>query len=398
MFSQLAMAPPDPILGLTEAFKKDPNPKKINLGVGVYQDESGKTPIFSTVKKAERKILEQESTKNYLPIHGSEEYGALVQELLFGKGHEAAASGRAATAQTPGGTAALRVAGDFLRVTRPGARIWLSDPTWANHPGVFKAAGLSVSTYPYYDAADKRLDFQAMLRAIESIPPGDVLLLHGCCHNPSGLDPSPQQWEQIAQAAWRRSLLPLIDFAYQGLARGIDEDAAAVRLFAAPGRELLIASSFSKNFGLYCERVGALTVVGETAEAAQKAFSHVKVVIRANYSNPPWHGAAIVKTILSDPELRAEWQSEVGAIRDRIRQMRSLFVETLKAKGVKGDFSFIAGQNGMFSFSGLSAAQVEALRQRYSIYIVGAGRINVAGMTRANMEALCQAIAEVLKD
>jgi len=397
MLSELAMAPPDPILGLTEAFKKDPNPDKINLGVGVYQDESGKTPIFSTVKKAEQQILGQESTKSYLSIEGSEEYRAAVRELLLGKQHEAIVSGRVASAHTPGGTGALRVAGDFLKKIRPQARIWVSEPTWANHPGVFKAAGLGVATYPYYDAQARDLNFEAMLKAIESIPEGDVVLLHGCCHNPTGLDPSADQWERIAKAAWRRNLLPLIDFAYQGLAEGIEQDAAAVRLFVASGRELLIANSFSKNFGLYRERVGTLTVVAATAEAVQKAFSHIKTVIRANYSNPPCHGGAIVAAILADPRLRAEWELEVTAIRERIQKMRRLFVETLKAKGVKRDFSFIARQNGMFSFSGLGAEQVDALRQRYAIYIVSGGRINVAGMTQANMPKLCQAIADVLQ-
>ncbi|MCX7016832.1 MAG: aspartate/tyrosine/aromatic aminotransferase [Candidatus Sumerlaeota bacterium] len=396
MFHELSMAPPDAILGLTEAFKKDPRPGKINLGAGVYQNDQGQTRVFSSVKKAEAALLKEETTKNYLPIHGSEGYAAAVQELLFGEGREAVASGRIATAHAPGGTAALRVAADFLKKVGQRERIWVSDPTWANHPQVFAAAGLQVSTYPYYDAATKGLDFGRMLQAIQEIPAGDVILLHGCCHNPTGVDPALDQWKRIAEAVWARGVFPLIDFAYQGLGDGLEEDAAGVRLFAAPGREALIANSFSKNFGLYRERVGGLTVLGATSEDAQKAFSHVKTTIRANYSNPPSHGGAIVETILKDTQLKAEWQGEVTAIRDRIRQMRRLFVETLKAKGAKGDFSFIARQKGMFSFSGLGKEQVDALRERHAIYIVGGGRINVAGMTRANMEPLCQAIAGVM--
>jgi len=396
MFADLQMAPPDPILGLTEAFKEDPNPNKINLGVGVYRDESGATPIFATVKKAEKILLKQETTKDYLPMPGSPAYAKAVQSLVFGEGGEIASSGRAATAQTPGGSAALRVAGDFIRKTWPAATVWVSNPTWPNHLGIFGAAGLKVATYPYYDAAKKGLDFGKMLAAIEGIPEGDVVLLHGCCHNPTGVDLSGEQWEKVAAAVQERRLLPLIDFAYQGLAHGIEEDATGVRTMCGPGAEALVCSSFSKNFGLYNERVGALTVVGATPGAAQTAFSHVKIAIRQNYSNPPSHGGAIVATILADSVLRAKWEREVAAIRNRIRKMRRLFVTTLKAKGAKADFSFIKRQNGMFSYSGLTKEQVEALRSKYSLYVIGNGRINVAGMTTANMDRLCEAIASVL--
>jgi len=393
MFEKLTMAPPDPILGLTEAFKKDPSPNKINLGVGVYKDESGSTPIFSSVKKAEEKILEQESSKSYLPMPGAPEYGAAVQQLLFGAGHEIITGKRAVTAHTPGGTGGLRVAGEFLKKVAGKSRIWVSEPTWANHKGIFTAAGLEISSYPYYDAENKCLDFEGMIEALGRIPEGDVVLLHACCHNPSGMDPDAGQWKKIAEVTGERKLIPLFDFAYQGLANGLDEDAAGLRCFCTPGREMLVASSFSKNFGLYNERVGALTLVAVSQEEAQTAFSHLKLTIRTNYSNPPSHGGAIVTTVLADPALRAEWEEEVKAIRDRIRKMRELFVETLKAKGVTRDFSFITRQNGMFSFSGLTKEQVETLKSKNSIYIVGSGRINVAGMTTANMDGLCQAIA-----
>lgn len=397
MFEQLQMAPPDAILGLTEAFKKDPNPQKINLGVGVYQDEGGRTPILECVKKAEQRLLETELSKSYMPIDGPAEYARVVQSLLFGEGTEVAASGRALTAQTPGGTGALRVAGDFLKAANPTGAIWMSDPTWANHKGVFSAAGLECKTYPYYNAESKSLNFEAMLEAIGQIPQGDCILLHGSCHNPTGMDPAPEQWQKIAETVRARGLVPVIDFAYQGLAVGIEEDAYAVRLFAQGGQDLLVCSSFSKNFGLYCERIGALTVVGADGESAEKAFSHVKVAIRRNYSNPPRHGGAIVSTVLGDPSLTQQWYDEVAAIRGRIHDMRELFVETLKDKGVERDFSFITRQYGMFSFSGLNDQQVAALREKHSIYLVGGGRMNVAGMTRANMDTLCQAVAEVLR-
>jgi aspartate aminotransferase len=395
MFRALPMAPADPILGLAEAFKNDPNPAKIDLSAGVYRDATGKTPIFRSVKRAEERILRNETTKNYLSIQGSAEYAAAVQEMVFGAGHEILVQRRAVTAHTPGGTGALRVAGDFLHKLFPEKRIWVSEPTWPNHPGVFRAAGMEVKTYPYFDAARNELAFDAMLAALAQIPEGDVVLLHGCCHNPTGIDPTLAQWERIADVVAARKLLPLVDFAYQGLADGIREDAAGLLALCQRCPELLIASSFSKNFGLYNERVGALTLVAADADAAAAALSQLKLCIRANYSNPPAHGAAIVATIWNDPELRAEWEGEVKAMRERINEMRSLFVETLADKGVARDFSYIARQRGMFSFSGLTPEQVATLRQRYSIYIIDSGRINVAGMTADNMDRLCQAIAEV---
>jgi aspartate/tyrosine/aromatic aminotransferase len=398
MFETITPAPADAILGLTEAFQRDPNPNKVNLGVGVYRDGKGNTPVLVSVKRAEERILMAEKTKTYLAIDGSPAFNRATQELLFGAGHEILTSGRAATAQAPGGTGALRVAADFVAKMMPNAGVWLSDPTWPNHPGVFRAAGLAVHTYPYFDPATNGVSFGAMLDSLRQIPSGDVLVLHACCHNPTGVDLSPAQWSDIADVVAERKLLPLVDFAYQGFADGLREDAAGLLALCRPGAELLVANSYSKNFGLYNERVGALTLVAASTDAAERALSHIKQAIRANYSNPPAHGAAIVSAVLIDPELRALWEQEVAAMRERINTMRHLFVETLNEKGVRRDFSFIARQRGMFSFSGLTPEQVKALREQYAIYIVGSGRINVAGMSEESMDYLCGAIAEVLND
>ncbi len=396
MFEKLTPAPPDSILGLTDAFRKDPNPHKINLGVGVYKDAHGNTPILNSVRQAEERILAAQASKSYLPIEGSPTYAAITQQLIFGSDHPVIAQGRAATAQTPGGTGALRVAADFLASTLPGRTVWLSEPTWPNHPSIFEAAGLKTAGYPYFDKAAHGVDFAGLLAAVRAIPEGDVVLLHACCHNPTGVDLTAAQWRQLAAVIAERNLLPLIDFAYQGFANGLVEDAEGVKIVAELGREFLVANSYSKNLGLYNERVGALTVVGATADAAQTAMTHVKRTIRANYSNPPAHGGAVVALVLGDPDLRAEWEAEVSEMRNRINGMRHLFVETLNEKGVDRDFSFIARQRGMFSFSGLTLEHVNALRERYAIYIVGSGRINVAGMTEGNMDYLCSAIAEVV--
>lgn len=396
MFERLEIAPADPILGLTEIFKQDLRTHKINLGVGVYKDEFDQTPILESVKRAETRLLEQEKSKNYLPIPGDVILGELVQVLLFGEGHEIITSKRAASAHTPGGTGGLRVAADFIHQQFPGSTVWISDPTWVNHAAIFKSAGLTVKTYPYYDYAAKALDFAGMMNALQSVAEGDVLLLHGCCHNPSGMDPDQAQWAQIAAFVRERKVLPLFDFAYQGFGDGIEEDAAGLRQFCTPGQELLICSSFSKNFGLYKERVGILTLVAADADALERGFSNVKISIRTNYSSPPAHGGAVVSIVLGDLELRALWINEVQAMRDRINGMRRLFVDALKQRGVTQDFEFIASQKGMFSFSGLTKAQVERLREEYALYIVGSGRINVAGMTPTNMDAICDAIAAVL--
>jgi len=397
MFETFEMAPPDSILGLTEAFKKDTNPDKINLSVGVYKNASGATPILRCVKEAERRLLQQEQTKGYLGIDGLPDFCRLARELLFTPDCELLTSGRAVSLQTPGGTGALRVAADFLKQMVPGASIWVSKPTWANHPNVFEAADRQVGSYRYIDASGTTLDFDGMLQSLNQIPAGDVVLLHGCCHNPTGIDPTPGQWQQIADVVQQRKLLPLIDFAYQGFGQGIDEDAFGLRTVVWPGTEAMVCSSFSKNFGLYSERVGALTLIAGSADAAQAALSHAKVSVRTNYSNPPRHGGAIVATVLANPELRAMWEEEVAEMRARIHAMRTLFVETMKQKAPQRDFSFIASQCGMFSFSGLTPVQVDELKSKHAVYIVtSGGRMNVAGMTERNMDRLCAAIASVL--
>jgi aspartate aminotransferase len=396
MFNRLDVAPPDPILGLEEAFNRDANPAKINLSVGVYKDGNGNTPVFDTVKRAEEIILRDETSKTYLGIDGMPEYAAAVQALVFGADHPIVTGRLAVTADTPGGTGGLRVAADFVKRVSPHATIWVSQPTWPNHPNVFRAAGLAVETYPYFNAADNSLALDAMLTALSQLPAGDVVVLHGSCHNPTGIDPTPEQWTSIAGVVEERKLLPLVDFAYQGLAEGLRADAAGILALWQPGRELMVASSFSKNFGLYNERVGALTLVADSPPAAQAALSHIKTCIRANYSNPPAHGAKIVTTILRSPELSSEWEAEVAAMRHRIWKMRRSFVAGLAALGVTRDFSYIERQHGMFSFTGLTKDQVRRLREEYSIYIVDSGRINVAGMTEANLPILCKAIAAVL--
>jgi len=398
MFDALPLAPPDAILGLADAFKHDSNPRKINLSVGVYKDEQGNTPILACVKEAERRLLANEKSKGYLSIEGHADYAARVQELLFGAGHEVIAARRAVTAQTPGGTGSLRVAADILKKHFPRAKVWLSKPTWANHAAIFMAAGQQVESYAYVDGVGGGLDLAAMLQALRQIPAGDVILLHACCHNPTGIDPLPDQWRQIAVVVHERGILPLVDFAYQGFGEGLEQDAAGLRELLQRNRELLVCSSFSKNFGLYCERVGALTFVAKDKAGADIVQSQVKVCIRSNYSNPPAHGAELVTAVLGDAELRKDWEKEVADMRGRINGMRELLVKTLKAKGVPGDYSFITRQRGMFSFSGLTPEQVEALKQKYSIYIVGSGRINVAGITEQNVEPLCDAIAEVVNN
>lgn len=396
MFEKVVAAPADPILGLTEEFKSDTRAEKINLGVGIYKNEQGQTPVLATVKKAEAALLETEKTKSYLTIEGTAEYGLAVQKLLFGADSDIVTKSLGKTAQAPGGTGALRVAGEFIKRQLGAPKIWISNPTWANHNGVFTAAGLETAQYGYYNAQTKDKDFSSMVADLETASKGDIVLLHGCCHNPTGIDPTLEEWEVLAKLVADKGLIPLFDFAYQGFATGVEEDAAGLRTFAKFNKEILVASSFSKNFGLYNERVGAFTLVAESTEVAQTAFSQVKSIIRSIYSNPPAHGSAVVTHILNDDALRAEWESEVKEMRDRIQEMRQLFVATLKAEGVDADFSFIERQNGMFSFSGLSKEQVNRLKDEFAIYIVGSGRISVAGMTKDNMLPLCKGIAAVL--
>ncbi|MEL4281934.1 MULTISPECIES: amino acid aminotransferase [Shewanella] len=396
IFSQVVLAPADPILGLTDTFKADPRQDKVNLGVGIYKDEAGQTPVLQSVKKAEALLLEQEKTKNYLGIEGVQTYNRVVQELLFGEGSELVTSARAATAQAPGGTGALRIAAEFLLRNTPSRTVWVSNPTWANHQNIFETAGLTVKEYGYYNAAAHDIDFDGMMTGLANAQAGDIILLHGCCHNPTGIDLTLAQWELVANLCADKQLVPLFDFAYQGFGAGIEEDAAGLRLVASKVPELLVANSFSKNFGLYNERIGAVTVVAQNADEAVRAFSQVKRTIRANYSNPPAHGALIVSTILSDAALKALWVQELTEMRERIAEMRTLFVQSLKDEGVTQDFSFISRQNGMFSFSGLNKAQVARLKDEFGIYIVGSGRISVAGMTKTNMPVICKAIAKVL--
>ncbi|MCD9473643.1 aminotransferase class I/II-fold pyridoxal phosphate-dependent enzyme [Photobacterium phosphoreum] len=396
MFEKITAAPADPILGLTDDFKADPRTHKINLGVGIYKNEAGNTPILATVKKAEAILLAQETTKSYLGIPGTPEYGLAVQQLLFGADSTLIAEKRIQTAQAPGGTGALRVAAEFIKRQLGDVTVWISNPTWANHHGVFGAAGLDTKTYGYYNAQTKDIDFDATIVDLNQAKSGDVVLLHGCCHNPTGIDPTNTQWQTLAKLCLDKGLLPMFDFAYQGFARGVEEDAQGLRIFADQVPELLVASSFSKNFGLYNERVGAFTLVAKNAEQAIISFSQVKSIARVIYSNPPAHGAAIVTQILNDAVLRAEWEQEVADMRDRIQEMRVLFVATLKQCGVDADFSFIERQNGMFSFSGLNKDQVNRLKNEFAIYIVGSGRISVAGMTKSNMLPLCKGIAAVL--
>ncbi len=395
-FTQVLQAPADPILGLNEAFAQDPRPHKINLGVGVYKDAHGKTPVLSSVKKAEQLLLTRETSKSYLPIDGSPTYNRCVLELLFGRDAAVLATGRVVSVHTPGGTGALRVAADFLSRQRLTRTIWISCPTWPNHPQIFQAAGLETAEYRYFDATSNALDWENFLADLDTIPAGDAILLHGCCHNPTGVDPSRTQWQEIARRCAARGCIVLFDLAYQGFAEGVREDAACLEAFLDAGCEFFVASSYSKNFGLYNERVGGLSLVLENRTVAQRVLSQIKMVIRANYSNPSSHGGATVATILTDQELRAEWESELAAMRERINGMRRRMVETLQSLGARRDFSFIARQRGMFSFSGLNQDQVQRLKDEFAIYAVGSGRINVAGLTEANLAACCQAIAAVL--
>jgi aspartate aminotransferase len=395
MFETLAAAPPDPILGLTDAFQQDPRTEKINLTSGVYRDEAGHTPVLNCVKQAERRLLETEASKGYLGIDGLPEFRKLAAELTLANW---VASERVVACQTPGGTGALRVAADFLAAQNPHARVWYSTPTWPNHPSIFESAGLETKPYPYLAADRKSLDFTALLEHLEREGrPGDILLVHACCHNPTGIDPTGSQWADLAALAAKQGMLPLIDFAYHGFGDGLEEDRLALAEFSKRTPEFLVCGSYSKNFGLYSERVGALLVVCGAAEVAPKVASNVKVAVRSNYSNPPRHGASIVATILGDAALRQLWLVELAAMRERIQSMRTLFVESMKQTDCGVDFSFLLGQRGMFSYSGLTPMQVDWLRSNKGIYIIGSGRINVAGITASNIAALSEAIALSLR-
>jgi aspartate aminotransferase len=394
MFADLEPSPPDAILGLMERFRADDRPDKVSLASGVYVDESGTTPVLETVREAETRILARQTTKVYKPIGGDPAYTRAVRDLVFGADHPALSGGRVETVHTPGGTGALRVAGDLVATLKPGAAVWLSTPTWPNHPQVFAAAGLPIRSYPYL-GEDGELDIETMLGVLRSVPAGDVVVLHGCCHNPTGIDPTPDQWQRIADTLAETGALPLLDFAYQGFADGLSEDARGLQALLARERTMLVASSFSKNFALYDERVGALSIVGADAAETAALLSHVKSVIRANYSNPPAHGGEIVATVLADESLRARWVDEVGMMRDRINGNRARFVTGLQAAGAPGNHDALMRQRGMFSLLPLGEARVARLRDEFGIYVVGKGRVNVAGLTGANLEPVCRAIAAV---
>ena len=396
-FSTVELAPRDPILGLTETFLADPRGNKVNLGVGVYYNDEGKVPLLRAVKEAERLRVEAALPRGYLPIEGIAAYDAAVQALLFGADSALVKSGRLVTAQALGGTGALRIGADFLRRLGSGDKVLISDPSWENHRALFENAGFKVETYPYYDAATRGVRFVAMLAALRAAAPGTTVVLHACCHNPTGVDLSEAQWREVVAVVRERGLLAFLDIAYQGFGDGIDADGFAVRLFGEAGLPLLVASSFSKSFSLYGERVGALTVVTADRDEAARVLSQLKRRIRTNYSTPPTHGASLVAAVLTTPALRATWEQELGEMRDRIKAMRARLADGLKARGVAADFGFILRQRGMFSYSGLTAEQVARLQKDFGVYAVSSGRICVAALNSRNIEYACDGIAAVLK-
>lgn len=393
LFSAVELAPRDPILGLNEAFNADTRTDKVNLGVGVYCNEEGKIPLLRAVSQAEQARVAQQAARGYLPIDGIAAYDQAVQKLLFGADSPLLAEGRVVTTQAVGGTGALKTGADFLKRLSPDAVVAISDPSWENHRALFESAGFPVREYRYYDAASHDVNRSGMLEDLQALPAGSIIVLHACCHNPTGVDLSPADWEAVLQVIKAKGHIPFLDMAYQGFGEGIYEDAAALRLFADSGLEFFVSSSFSKSFSLYGERVGALSIVTESREAAGRVLSQVKRVIRTNYSNPPTHGATIVASVLNSPELRALWEQELGEMRQRIRGMRTALVERLAAHG---DFSFVARQAGMFSYSGLNAAQAQRLRSEFGIYALDTGRICVAALNNRNIDAVTQAIAKVL--
>lgn len=397
LFAGVELAPRDPILGLTEAFNVDTRSTKVNLGVGVYTNDEGKIPLLRAVRAAEESLVKSAAPRGYLPIEGIASYDTAVQKLLFGADSPMPASGRLVTAQALGGTGALKIGADFLKRIAPNAQVLISDPSWENHRALFEAAGFKVGTYPYYDADTQGLNFDGMAAALRAAPADTIVVLHACCHNPTGVDLSPDQWRKVVEIARERQLVPFLDMAYQGFAEGIDADGAAVRLFADSGLPVFIASSFSKSFSLYGERIGALTIVTSSKDEAARVLSQLKRVIRANYSTPPTHGASIVSAVLNDPQLRALWEQELGEMRERIKRMRSALVEGLRVRGVSRDMSFVLRQRGMFSYSGLNAAQVERLKSGFGIYAVASGRICVAALNTKNVGPVCDAIAAVLR-
>jgi len=396
LFSAVEMAPRDPILGLNEQFAADTNPQKVNLGVGVYYDDNGKLPLLDCVRQAEKQLLEAPKARGYLPIDGIVAYDQGVKNLVFGADSEPVKSGRVATVQALGGTGGLKVGADFLKRLNPNAKVLISDPSWENHRALFAQAGFTVEAYPYYDAATRGLNFDGMLGALNAASAGTVVVLHACCHNPTGYDITPAQWDQVVAACKARGLVPFLDMAYQGFGHGIAEDGAAVAKFTASGQTFLVSTSFSKSFSLYGERVGALSVLCTDKSEADRVLSQLKIMIRTNYSNPPTHGGTVVATVLNTPALRALWEQELGGMRVRIKQMRSALVERLKAAGVQQDMRFITDQIGMFSYSGLSKDQMVRLRSEFGVYGTDTGRMCVAALNSKNIDYVCQSIAKVM--
>ena len=396
MFDRLNAVPPDPILGIISAYAADPSPKKIDLGIGVYRDEQGNTPILECVKKAEQILDSTQTTKSYLGPPGVAGFNSAITRLIFGEDSAVVNEDRVRTIQTPGGTAALRVAADLIKAASPDATVWASDPTWANHHAIIPAAGLRMENYPYFDRDLSDLRFDDMMIALQGKGPGDVVLFHACCHNPCGVSPGPQQWEAITDVAAERGFLPMIDLAYMGFERGIEEDALSVRLFAEKCPEVLVASSCSKNFGVYRERVGAISVVCGTAGKAADVVTVVNSLTRKNYSMPPTHGTGIIDIILHSDELTALWEEEVAGMRNRINGLRKLLSAKITEAGIEKDFSFLQRQSGMFSFLGLSVDQVRRLREEYSIYTVNSARVNVASFNDNNIDYFIKALKTVL--
>ncbi len=396
LFAAVQLAPRDPILGLTEAFVADSRPFKVNLGVGVYQSEGGKIPLLNAVRAAEKAQVDATLARGYLPIEGIAAYNKAVQTLLFGADSAALAAGRIATFEALGGTGGLKIGADFLRRVSPAAQIWISDPSWENHRALFEGAGFTVNAYPYYNPATHGIDAARMINCLAQLPAGAIVVLHGCCHNPTGVDLDQSQWQQVLEVVKARDLTPFIDIAYQGFGSGIEADATALRSFAQAVPTLLVSSSFSKSFSLYGERVGALSIMARDRDETMRVVSQVKRVIRTNYSNPPTHGAAIVAEVLTNPELRQIWEAELAQMRDRIKQMRAAFVDGLKTRGVAQDFSFVARQSGMFSYSGLTEAQVDRLREEFGVYAIGTGRVCLAALNLKNIDYVLDSIVKVL--
>ena len=396
LFAAVELAPRDPILGLNEQFNADANPAKVNLGVGVYFDENGKLPLLACVRVAEQQLNDAHKPRGYLPIDGIAAYDKAVQRLVFGTDAAVLAAGRVATVQALGGTGGLKLGADFLKKLNPGATVLISDPSWENHRALFANAGFPVDTYAYYDAANRGVRFDALLADLNAAAAGTIVVLHACCHNPSGYDITAAQWDSVIAVLQGRGLVPFLDMAYQGFGDGIAEDGAVVQQFIASGLDFFVATSFSKSFSLYGERVGALSVVCATNDEAARVLSQLKITIRTNYSTPPTHGAQVVATVLDTPALRAQWEEELAGMRQRIQQMRALLVEKLQAAGLRQDFSFITRQRGMFSYSGLTKAQMAQLRSEFGIYGVDSGRICVAALNTRNIDAVVAAIARVM--